>query len=103
MRRSFEGLCGLAKTVINQDVMSGHLFVFFNRSRTSVKILLWDKTGFVIWYKRLERGTFRLLECDELERAELLCLLEGLDLKQYRRRLRFEPLPLLRARTKTAA
>jgi len=100
MRRSFEGLSALAKNVICQDPMSGHLFVFFNGPRTSVKILLWDRAGFVIWYKRLERGTFREHKAEEIDRAELVCILEGLDLREHRRRKRFEPLPMLKARTR---
>jgi transposase len=102
MRRSFEGLSALAKNVIGQDPLSGHLFVFFNRPRNCVKILLWDRSGFVIWYKRLERGTFREHRAEEIDRGELVCLLEGLDLKEFRRRKRFEPLPMLKARTTTA-
>ena len=103
MRRSFEGLSALAKNVVKQDLLTGHLFVFFNRSRTCVKILLWDRTGFVIWYKRLEQGTFREHRADEIDRGELVCLLEGLDLKEFRRRKRFDPLPFLKARTRTGA
>lgn len=101
MRRSFEGLSALVKNVVGENPLSGHLFVFFNRPRTCVKILLWDRSGFVIWYKRLERGTFREHKANEIDRAELICLLEGLDLKDFRRRKRFDSLPLLKARTTT--
>lgn len=103
MRRSFEGLSAMAQNVIKEDPLSGHLFVYFNRSRTSVKILYWDRSGYVIWYKRLERGTFRESQAEEIDRAELVCLLEGLDLKGSRQRKRFEPLPLIKARTRRAA
>ena len=103
MRRSFEGLSALAKNVIGQEPIGGHLFVFFNRPRTCVKILYFDRSGFAIWYKRLERGTFRTHNAEEIDRAELVCLLEGLDLKEFRRRKRFELLPLLKARTTNAA
>lgn len=89
MRRSFEGLSYLARDVIKQDPLSGHLFLFLNRDRTCVKILMWDRTGFVIWYKRLERGTFSMPEKDELQYTELLCVLEGLEFSKMRQKKRF--------------
>jgi transposase len=57
MSYSFDRLMGRAQTIFEQDPVSGHLFLFFNRSRDRIKILYWDKDGFCIWYKRLERGT----------------------------------------------
>ena len=59
MRRSFRGLITLTESVLRQEPISGHLFVFLNRRRDLMKILYWDGTGFCIWYKRLERGSFR--------------------------------------------
>lgn len=97
MRRSFDGLAGLANQIIRQDPLSGHLFVFFNRGRTHVKILFWDRSGYVLWYKRLERGVFRLPAGQrdalslELEGAELALILEGIDLSGAKRRERFVP------------
>ncbi len=58
MRSSFERLTGVAKNQVGKDPMSGDLFWFLNRTRTSVKILYLDRTGYCIWYKRLEFGTF---------------------------------------------
>ena len=92
MNLSFDCLMGLAHEVFEQDPLSGHLFVFFNRQRDRIKILYWDADGFCIWYKRLERGTFQLPVPTEGEQGiELTCtqfhrLLEGLDLKNGRRR-----------------
>jgi transposase len=78
-----------------QDPTSGHLFLFLNRRRDRIKILLWDQDGFWIFYKRLEEGTFQILtttndeEGMEIEYSQLVRLLGGLDLKTGRRRQRY--------------
>jgi transposase len=59
MRKSFRGLITLTEAVLRQEPVSGHLFVFLNRRQDLMKILYWDGTGFCIWYKRLERGSFQ--------------------------------------------
>jgi len=86
MRKSFEGLSQLARTVIGQDPLSGHLFLFLNRAATHVKILMWTRGGFTIVYKRLEKGQFAFAskvraeaKSVEIDVAELSMLLEGLD------------------------
>ena len=58
MRKSFDGLSRVTEDIIGKNPLSGHLFVFFNRHRNRVKVLFWDRSGFCIYYKRLERGTF---------------------------------------------
>jgi transposase len=58
MRRSFDALAEQVRVILNDNPMSGHLFVFRNRSSQRLKILWWDKNGYAIYYKRLERGTF---------------------------------------------
>jgi transposase len=58
--------------------------VFLNRVRTHVKVLYFDRTGYAIWYKRLERGTFSVPEVEEITYRELMCLLEGLQVKKLR-------------------
>jgi len=94
MHCSFDTLMGLAQTVFDQDPMSGHLFLFFNRDRNRVKILFWDQDGFCIWYKRLEAGTFQIPEAAreeqgiELDYSQLTKILGGLDLRNGRRRRR---------------
>lgn len=103
MRRSFDGLFGLVQTMVHQDPFSGSLFLFRSRRGDFIKVLWWDLDGFAIFAKRLEVGTFRFpdvrfvdgeYEPVEIERAELLMLLEGIDtdsvkrLKRYRRESR---------------
>ncbi|WP_159634659.1 IS66 family insertion sequence element accessory protein TnpB [Sphingobacterium composti Ten et al. 2007 non Yoo et al. 2007] len=58
MRKSFDGLCGLIISVMQRQPTSGEVFVFLNRSRTHIKLLHWEHGGFVLYYKRLESGTF---------------------------------------------
>ncbi len=95
MNYSFDGLMGRAEEIFEQDPCSGHLFLFLNRSRDRLKILFWDRDGFCIFYKRLERGTFQLLTSSndekgiELDYSQLVKLLGGLDLRTGRRRKRY--------------
>jgi len=58
MRKQMDGLCVLARDVIRQDPMSGALFVFVNQRRNKLKILVWERNGFIVWYKRLEQQRF---------------------------------------------
>lgn len=92
MRLGFTGLYALTKHRLQQDPMSGHLFVFVNRRGSYLKALYWDRTGFCLWAKRLERGRFVSdwsREHDrELDWTGLKMLLEGLEPK--RRMLRYQ-------------
>lgn len=91
MRCGFDRLAARARELLGQDPLSGHLFVFFGRSGDRVKILFWDRTGFVLYYKRLERGVFHRPSAGTLElpAAELMLILEGLDLSNARRQKRW--------------
>jgi len=89
MRRSFDRLAAMVEHELHRDVMRGDYFVFVNRRRTMLKLLYWDGDGFAIWFKRLERGQFRLSEQDELDRAELSLLLEGVVGSDLRRLPRY--------------
>ena len=95
MRRSFDGLAMMTRENMGQNPLSGHLFVFFNRRGDRVKIMFWDRSGFCIWYKRLEQGVFRLPQSivnmpnPEVEVSDLSLILEGIDLSSARRRKRF--------------
>jgi transposase len=92
MTFSFDRLMGIAERIFRLDPLSGHLFLFLNRTRNRVKILYWDRDGFCIWYKRLEEGVFQLPKSDnegmELTYQQLSRLLGGLDLRSGRRRQR---------------
>ena len=68
MHYSFDTLMGLAQTVFDQDPLSGHLFLFFNRDRNRVKILFWDQDGFCIWYKKLEAEDTQIFGFTEVGR-----------------------------------
>ena len=89
MRNGFDGLA----RVVREDPLSGHLFVFRNRRRDRIKILYWDRDGLALWYKRLEKGTFRFPEAKdgrvEVTRGEMAAVLEGIDLSRARRLPRF--------------
>jgi transposase len=93
LRKGFDGLAQLVRAGIEQDPLSGHFFVFANRRRDRVKILYWDRDGYAVWMKRLEKGTFRWPSpgCGHVEwtGAELAAMLGGIDLKDTKRRPRF--------------
>jgi len=90
MRKSFDGLSGLIRSEVGGDPLSGALFVFCNRRRTMVKLLYWDRDGLALWYKRLEKGTFRLPKPEagaaEIDRRSLALLLEGVTPRRLNRR-----------------
>jgi transposase len=92
MRKGFEGLYGLVRDQLGADPLSGHLFLFSNRTRTRLKALVWDGSGLWVCAKRLEKGRFRWPEAKPQQRAvtmrseELAMLVNGLDLKQTRQR-----------------
>ena len=91
---SFDRLAGLVRNQLRADPLSGHLFVFFNKGRTRTKIFAFDRNGYAIYYRRLERGTFQLPAVPagatrvEVDAATLAMILEGIDLRAPRR-LRF--------------
>jgi transposase len=95
MRKSYDGLSGLVRGGLGRDPLSGEVFIFLNRRRTMIKILVWDRSGFVLWSKRLERGTFELpLRAEagssvNLAWEELVMILEGVSLGSVQRRKRY--------------
>jgi transposase len=92
MRRSFDGLSALTARALGQDPMSGALFVFINRRATQMKVLYWDRTGYCVWAKRLERGRFvsdwTRVTNREMDWTGLKLLLEGIEPKVMRKRYR---------------
>jgi len=90
MRRSFDGLSAMATSVVLQDPLSGHLFVFRNKGGDRLKVLYWDRDGLCIWYKRLEKGTFELPATTspsvEISSTELSMLIDGITLNAHRRK-----------------
>lgn len=100
MRKQFDGLVVLVEQVLRQEARSGHLFVFLNKRATHVRVIFWDRNGYCLVSKRLERGTFRVpwdaQETSErthveVEAAELALILEGIDLRGAKRRARWTP------------
>lgn len=95
MRRGFDRLAEQAQSVTQQDPQSGHLFAFRSRGGDRLKLLYWDKDGYVLWYKRLEAGTFKLPKVEatqpsvELRASELAMILDGIDLASVKRVKRF--------------
>lgn len=93
IRKSFDGLSGLVTNEMKGQLLSGDVFIFLNRRRNMIKLLVWDRSGFVIYYKRLEKGTFEIPMCDlntvEIEWTQLVMILEGIKLKSIRKRLRY--------------
>ena len=86
MRKSINTLAILVTGQLDQDPLSGHLFGFCNRKRDTVKILYWERNGFCLWHKRLERDRFRwpnnASEVQRISLRELRWLLDGLSLRQ---------------------
>lgn len=95
MRRQIDGLAALVNDVLSQDLFTGHVFVFRGRRADRVKILVWDRNGFVLYYKRLEKGRFRFplatTTSRELDSTALTLLLEGLDLELAASAPRWQP------------
>ena len=91
MRKGFEGLYGLVRDQLGHDPLSGHLFLFTNKSRTRLKALAWDGSGLWVCAKRLEKGRFRWPEAEGKHSVtmlpeELAMLVNGLDVKETRQR-----------------
>jgi transposase len=97
-RKGADSLMVLVREVFRQDPLSGHLFIFFSRRCDRVRVVYWDRNGYAMWTKRLERGRFRpsfssdrKLASSAIEAAELALIVEGIDLVGARRRPRWQP------------
>ena len=95
MRKAYDGLSGMVREFMGRDPLSGSLFVFVNKRRDRMKILVWDRHGFWLLCKRLEAGRFQLPALDTptasqlLSYEQLMLIIEGIDLRSIRRRKRF--------------
>ncbi len=95
MRKSFDGLCGIVQSQLQRSVMSGEVFIFMNHRRDRVKLLHWEPGGFVLYYKRLESGTFEMPQYDQhgncfrIEWSQLVMMVDGIRLKGIEKRRRF--------------
>jgi transposase len=106
MRKGFNGLGGLVNQFFDHPLMSGDVFIFLNRRRTHLKLLMWDATGFAIYYKRLEAGTFEMPTKNqstdqdnatantpttfEIQWSHLVLMLEGIEIKSIKKRKRYK-------------
>jgi len=96
MRKGFNSLCGVVRSQMGRDPLSGEVFIFINRKRQTVKLLHWERGGLVSFHKRLESGCFERPRYDEQQRAfrmnwpELVMMIEGVSLQQRVHRKRFE-------------
>jgi len=95
MRKSFDGLSGIVRSVFQADPTDGSLFLFVNRRRDRVKAMWWDRDGLALFYKRLESGTFEMFRAAddasvlEIDATQLAMLLAGVTLESAKRRKRF--------------
>lgn len=91
-RKGFEGLRGIVESVFEMNVLDGHLFLFVNRRRDRIKALWWEPGGLILWYKRLEQGTFEIPRAEEgqshvtIDATQLAMLIGGVPLASARRR-----------------
>jgi transposase len=98
LRKGFDALAAATREIICENPLSGHWFVFVNRRKNRLKVLVWEPSGYLLLYKRLERGCFHLPMTPalgaahvEIEATELGLMMEGIDLRGARRRRRWEP------------
>jgi transposase len=97
MRRGHDGLAAIVRSQWKRELFEGHLFIFIGKRKDRCKILFWDRGGFVLYYKRLERGRFRLpknvSESNhiEIDATTLAMLLDGIDIRSVRRAQHWQP------------
>ena len=98
MRRGFDSLSGVILMQLQMNVLSGAVFIFINKKRNQVKLLLWEGDGLAMYYKRLEKGTYELPDYSDqkdsvsISSQELQLILQGISLKSVRKRKRYQHL-----------
>lgn len=96
MRKGFDALCGVVRSQMGRDPLSGEVFIFINKSRTTIKLLHWERGGLVIYHKRLERGCFSLPCFDEKTQSyrllwhDLVMMIEGISREKIHYQKRFK-------------
>ena len=94
MRKSFDGLSGIVRDQLNRDPLSREVFIFLNRAGNLIKLLHWQEGGFVLYYKRLEKGTFTPPKIQPgstaIKWADLVLMLEGIQVKEYVKKERYK-------------
>jgi transposase len=96
MRKHFDALSGMVTSQMQHNVLSGDIFIFLNRKRNQIKLLLFEGDGFSIYHKRLERGTYELPRANDdtlsysLSHQELLLMLQGISLLSVKKRVRYQ-------------
>ena len=99
MRKGFDSLSGQIITQLGMNVLCGAVFIFINKKRNQVKLLLWEGDGLAMYYKRLEKGTYELPFSDNekniasMTSQELLLILQGISLASIRKRKRYQHCP----------
>ncbi|HVH95755.1 MAG TPA: IS66 family insertion sequence element accessory protein TnpB [Bacillus sp. (in: firmicutes)] len=96
MRKGFDSLSGMVMQQMQMNALSGDVFIFINKKRNQIKLLLWEGDGFSLYYKRLEQGTYELPAIDKnsnsvnITSQQLQLILQGISLKSVRRRKRYQ-------------
>ena len=97
MRKSFDGLSGLVQNTLGRNPCNGDVFIFINKRRDKIKLLHWQGAGFILYYKRLEKGTFELPRYDSsagsivLDYVKLVMIIDGLSIENIQKRKRYQP------------
>jgi len=101
MPQSIDGLCGQVRHLLEEDPLSGHVFIFFNKSRDKIKLLVWDKDGYVMYQKRLERGRFEDVDTrsdaikSKIAYDHVVMLISGISIRHLVQRKRYSALSTL--------
>lgn len=100
LRRGYDGLASIVENSMEENPLSGYIYIFLNRRRNRIKLLYWAVDGYAIWMKRLERGSFELVHPEspetkriEITASQLALILEGIELSSVRRRKRYQRPP----------
>jgi transposase len=99
MRKGFDSLSGIVSSMMQVNILNGDIFIFLNKRRNQIKLLLWEGDGFSLYHKRLEQGTYELpvVTTNEAQvmvsQQQLLLMLQGISLKSVRKRKRYQQQP----------